>query len=228
LNQIFSPAGNAHVLGVAATDSNDVRASFSTATTTVDIAAPGVSIYSTWPGTYRYLSGTSMATPFVSGLASLVYARFPAYTPTQVAQAIVANADLVGGNTSWSPEYGCGRINAYRTLANGASGGCAGWSGLSIGGWPDASPPMAAGRDYVPGQVLVVLRDADPRQGKGSNKLLAQAMANRYGFAMSDLVPRWRTYRLHVPVGQEQVALDVLRADPSVEAVSLNGIVRVR
>ena len=228
LNQIFSPAGNAHVLGVAATDSNDVRASFSTATTTVDIAAPGVSIYSTWPGTYRYLSGTSMATPFVSGLASLVYARFPAYTPTQVAQAIVANADLVGGNTSWSPEYGCGRINAYRTLANGASGGCAGWSGLSIGGWPDASPPMVAGRDYVPGQVLVILRDADPRQEKGGNTLQAQAMANRYGFAMSDLVPRWRTYRLYVPVGQEQVALDALRVDPSVEAASLNGIVRVR
>jgi len=228
LNQVFSPAGNAHVLGVAATDSSDVRASFSTANATVDIAAPGVSIYSTWPGAYRNLSGTSMATPFVSGLASLVYARFPAYTPTQVAQAIVANADLVGGNTGWSPEYGCGRINAYRTLANGASGVCAGWSGLSIGGWPDASPPMVAGRDYVPGQVLVILRDADPRQEKGGNTLQAQAMANRYGFAMSDLVPRWRTYRLYVPVGQEQVALDALRVDPSVEAASLNGIVRVR
>ena len=39
---------------------------------------------------------------------------------------------------------------------------------------------------------------------------------------------RWRMYRLYVPVGQEQVALDALRVDPSVEAASLNGIVRVR
>jgi hypothetical protein len=78
---------------------------------------------------------------------------------------------------------------------------------------------MVAGRDYVPGQVLVTLRE-------GVGRLQAQAMADHYGFAMSDLVPRWRIYRLHVPAGQEQAALDALRADPAVEAASLNGIVR--
>jgi hypothetical protein len=80
---------------------------------------------------------------------------------------------------------------------------------------------MVAGRDYVPSQVLVILRG-------DSDKLRAQAIANRYGFFVSDLVPRWRMYRLHMPVGQEQVALEALRADPSVEAASLNGIVRAR
>lgn len=226
-NQVVYPAGNAHVLAVAATTQSDTRASFSSVNATVDIAAPGDQIFSTWPGTYQYESGTSMATPFVSGLASLVYAHFPSYTATQVAQAIVANADLVGGQMGWSQEFGCGRLNAYRTLASGASGSCVGWGGLSVASLkapaasrqPDPGQGMVAGRDYVPGQVLVTLRE-------GVGQLQAQAMAVRYGFAMSDLVPRWRIYRLRVPVGQEQATLDVLRADPAVEVASLNGIVR--
>lgn len=215
-NQLYSPAGNAHVLGVAATNSGDTRAPFSTANASVEIAAPGVDIFSTWPGGYQYLGGTSMATPFVSGLAALLYARFPSYTPTQVAQAITANADLVGGQTGWSQEYGCGRINAYRALANGATASCTGWNGLAAQ-TTRATPvfPMAVRHDYVPGQLLVTLR-------AGSDRLQVQALARRYGLAMSDLVPRWRIYRLHVPVGEELVVLNALRADPSIEAVGLN------
>jgi len=72
--------------------------------------------------------------------------------------------------------------------------------------------------DYVPGQLLVTL-------GAGSDRSQAQALARRYGLAMSDLVQHWRIYRLHVPVGQEIVVLNELRADPSIEAVSLNGSV---
>jgi thermitase len=215
-NQLYSPAGNAHVLGVAATNQGDTRAPFSTANASVEIAAPGVDIYSTWPGGYQYLGGTSMATPFVSGLAALVYARFPSYTPTQVAQAITANADLVGGQSGWSQEYGCGRINAYRALANGASASCTGWNGLAAPA--SRATPLSATvvhHDYVPGQLLATLR-------AGSDRLHAQAMARRYGLAMSDLVPHWRIYRVHVPVGKELVVLDALRADPSIEAVSLN------
>jgi thermitase len=215
-DQLYSPAGNAHVLGVAATNQSDTRAPFSTANASVEIAAPGVDIYSTWPGGYQYLGGTSMATPFVSGLAALMYARFPSYTPTQVAQAITANADLVGGQTGWSQEYGCGRINAYRALAYGASASCTGWNGLAAPA-SRATPLSAtvARHDYVPGQLLVTLR-------AGRGKLQAQAIARRYGLAMSDLVPHWRVYRLHVPVGKELVVLSALRADPSIEAVSLN------
>jgi len=221
-NEVFSPAGNAYVLGVAATDSNDERASFSSVNTTVDIAAPGVSIYSTVPGGYGHKRGTSMATPFVSGLAALVYARFPSYTPTQVAQAIVANADLAGSQTGWSPQYGCGRINAYRTLANGAVGSCAGWSGLATVGLKAAQDSvLTPGRDYVPGQVLIVLRP-------DSDHVQAQKMAARHGFAVSEIASRWRVYRLSVPVGKEQAALAMLRAEPAVEAASLNGIVRPR
>src|SRR6201999_2777348 len=64
------PAGYAEVVSVAATDSNDARASFSNANADVEIAAPGVNVLSTYNGSntsYTTLSGTSMATPHVAG-----------------------------------------------------------------------------------------------------------------------------------------------------------------
>ena len=68
-----------NILCVAATDDNDGLASFSNyGRTSVDIAAPGVSIYSTYRcDGYAWMSGTSMATPEVSGAAALVLAKFP-------------------------------------------------------------------------------------------------------------------------------------------------------
>jgi subtilisin family serine protease len=70
----LSSYDNPNVVSVAATDSKDVMASFSNyGATSVDLAAPGVSIYSTIPGnTYGYKSGTSMATPHATGVAALI------------------------------------------------------------------------------------------------------------------------------------------------------------
>jgi subtilisin family serine protease len=86
-----------NVICVAATDSTDALADFSNyGPQTVDIAAPGVNIASTWlGGGWVYLDGTSMATPHVSGAAALVMAARSEspLTPWQVAQTLMDGAD---------------------------------------------------------------------------------------------------------------------------------------
>jgi subtilisin family serine protease/PKD repeat protein len=87
-----------NIISVAATDRDDRLASFSNhGATTVDIAAPGVSIYSTSPSSgYRYLSGTSMATPHVSGACALLFGRDASLTPAEVKTHLMNSASRVG------------------------------------------------------------------------------------------------------------------------------------
>jgi subtilisin family serine protease len=88
--QAFYPAGYdlSNVISVAASDSYDDLAQFSNyGATSVDIAAPGVSILSTEPeATYHMRSGTSMAAPFVSGTAALIWSRVPYATVARSAR----------------------------------------------------------------------------------------------------------------------------------------------
>jgi thermitase len=105
----FYPAYYTPAIAVAATDQNDKKASFSNYGSWVDVAAPGVSILSSYQGNYAYLSGTSMATPFVSGLAALVKGDHPDWTNAQIVNKIETSADAIPGTgTSWI----YGRINA--------------------------------------------------------------------------------------------------------------------
>ena len=83
------------VISVASLTSAGVLSSFSNyGATTVDLAAPGSSIYSTLPGgAYGTMSGTSMATPFVTGAVALYAAAHPDATAAEIKAALLASTD---------------------------------------------------------------------------------------------------------------------------------------
>ncbi|MFN0156515.1 MAG: S8 family serine peptidase [Bacteroidota bacterium] len=113
------PSAYANVISVAATNSSDIRSSYSNYGTTIDVCAPGDGIMSTiFPGTYtNFYSGTSMASPFVAGTAGLVKAFNPGFTATQVGEKVRVTAENIDGiNPSFAGQLGKGRINAFRAL----------------------------------------------------------------------------------------------------------------
>lgn len=80
-----SPSSSEYAITVAASDITDGRAYFSEYGNCVDIFAPGLQIYSTVPDNgYEYLSGTSMATPIVAGLASYLATVEKTTSPTEI------------------------------------------------------------------------------------------------------------------------------------------------
>lgn len=113
---LFYPAAYPEVMAVAATTPYDERADFSCQDSRLDVAAPGVNIYSTYPTSMRYppytgMNGTSMASPHVAGLAALLWAYHPGATAAQIAQIITSTAKDIypwgrDANTGW------GRIDA--------------------------------------------------------------------------------------------------------------------
>ncbi|MDR6691173.1 subtilisin family serine protease [Microbacterium sp. 1154] len=94
-----SPASAASALTVAASSRTDARASFSNFGSCVDLFAPGVDITSTWlNGTTNTISGTSMASPHVAGVAALVLQQSPGASPADVTSTILG--DAVSGRIS--------------------------------------------------------------------------------------------------------------------------------
>jgi len=122
------PAGFDEVIAVTATNESDDPASFTNFGSWVELAAPGVKIYSTMPTydvrlnfepyykshNYDNLSGTSMACPHVAGVAALIWSRFPTMTRDQARVQLWYTADDL--DSGFDQYYGYGRVNARRAV----------------------------------------------------------------------------------------------------------------
>ena len=104
---LSSPARVATALTVSATDGADIRASWSNFGTCSDLFAPGVGITAAWIGSSsasNTISGTSMATPHVAGVAGLYLESNPGASPAEVASALLGNATAgVVGDPAGTP-----------------------------------------------------------------------------------------------------------------------------
>lgn len=124
----YNPANTDGAITVAASDYNDAKASFSNWGEKIDVAAPGVDILSiraannpmctaarTVGTNYCRVSGTSMATPHVAGLAALLLSKNPSLTNEEVRQIIRNGVDDLG-TPGKDKDYGYGRINAVNSM----------------------------------------------------------------------------------------------------------------
>lgn len=136
------PAKYENCIAIAATDDDDAKASFSSYGDWVDVAAPGVDIFSTFPNhdyaigkslNYDYGSGTSMATPHVAGLAALLFAQDFGRSNADVRGIIETTADPISGTGQY---WVHGRINA----CNAVGGNCPYEGGLEPTPTPTPEP----------------------------------------------------------------------------------------
>ncbi|MDX1611319.1 MAG: S8 family serine peptidase [Candidatus Thermoplasmatota archaeon] len=110
------PAYDGHVIAVSAlTAPGEELAGFSSCGSAVELTAPGEDILSTLPGGYGELSGTSMSSPMVAGLAALVWSVDVLLTNAQVRCILIATAQDIG-EPGHDPYFGFGRIDAAQAV----------------------------------------------------------------------------------------------------------------
>jgi serine protease len=135
-NCVNYPARYANAIAVSAVGANKALASYSSTGPEVAVAAPGSNVLSTYNDSgYRSLSGTSMATPHVSGALALALSCRPATSATTLRSLLQNTAEDLGASGR-DPSYGYGLARADRLIA--ALGACDG-SGVPGNGAPTAS-----------------------------------------------------------------------------------------
>ena len=173
------PASLPNVLSVGATNlvqSGCVKADFSNyaaPTDGVDIAAPGVGIYSTTPvagstlcePSYDYLDGTSMASPLVAGAAALVWGKWPTMTAAQVAELLTTSA--------YAPIYKDSHKHAFDSAVG----------QLDLYGAFSSKMTLPEPTCAIMGQVIDagVATDAEPYDGPNPGLAGATVKATKYG-----------------------------------------------
>ncbi len=121
------PAGYPDVIAVVAVDTADQLATISNYNIWADISVPGVNIISSVPGPigqeFSLASGTSMATPIVSGAAALLKSLHPDWSSDQIRTQLILTSDPIDNlNPGYEDSLGHGRLNLYRALADQIAG----------------------------------------------------------------------------------------------------------
>lgn len=191
---VLYPAAYPFVIAVAASNSTNKWASFSNYGPEVDVTAPGVMIYSAYPGGgYGYRSGTSMAAPHVSGLAAILMG-IPGIDPVLV-QSIIESSSLDLGDNGWDEYYGYGLIqmDAAIQLA-----------------WPKSTPTLSP--TFTPTITPNVLQLPDSGFIPNHNTILPVQPADKTYADMGDLwleIPRLEVNLPIIGVPQTESGWDV-------------------
>jgi len=128
-SELSYPASYEYVMSVASVTSSRTRSSFSQYNSQVEIAAPGSSVLSTYKGgILRTLSGTSMATPHVAGVAGLVWSHFPTCSPGQIRYVLSLTSVHPTSGTRCDNFYGHGIVDAKAAYDYLADHPCDGWA----------------------------------------------------------------------------------------------------
>lgn len=121
MEKLEYPAAYDGVISVGATDKNNTITNYSTYSPSVDVSAPGDNIYSSdysleKGSSFVSMSGTSMATPMVTGAVSLLLSKYPKLTPYQVNYLLTHTAKDLGGK-GYDAKYGYGMIDLVKLLS---------------------------------------------------------------------------------------------------------------
>ncbi|MCH2112883.1 MAG: S8 family serine peptidase, partial [Planctomycetes bacterium] len=175
---------------VGATDSSDQKPSWSSYGKAIDVASPGVSILSTVRGGgYQAWSGTSMATPIANGVAAMIFAVNPWFTPDQAQDRLYSSCDDIGAPGE-DDVHGHGRVNLRKAINAALAGDLILNSTQLVAGNPGTVEVSGASAQEqvwfarsITGTSVNQLPGAFTAIGLGNPRLLAQTKADSNGVA---------------------------------------------